>query len=245
MTAGAAPVTTVLTITEASEPNALVSKSSLLDSGNSYTTTTAPLDQLGYRFVYWRINGVRQADAAGRSVNPVTFTPVANTTVTAIYVPLAQDSDADGIPDWYEYEYFGDLTKTLLSDSDADQLSLALELVFGTHPSVVNEYVEGGFSRRSSAAFLAKIDPEYYEVTIRSDPENIVTRTTSMKKGEVSVTLPTPSDPSLGYRFIGWYRGDVRADTPFTLHPAVMTVSGATAFRTGSSGCFSRVFRLI
>ena len=44
-------------------------------------------------------------------------------TLTAHYFPENEDSDSDGISDWYEYRNFGNLSQTLEGDPDGDGFS--------------------------------------------------------------------------------------------------------------------------
>ncbi|MBU0677985.1 MAG: chitobiase/beta-hexosaminidase C-terminal domain-containing protein, partial [Verrucomicrobia bacterium] len=46
-----------------------------------------------------------------------------------------QDSDADSLPDWWEYEYFGDLDETATVDTDGDGVTNNLEHTIGLDPS--------------------------------------------------------------------------------------------------------------
>ena len=83
-------------------------------------------------------------DAWGRSLNPISFILLEDTTATAHYLPATRDTDADGLPDWFEIEYFGDLTRPASDDSDGDGISLLAEYTGGTHPLYGNSHLEGG-----------------------------------------------------------------------------------------------------
>ena len=65
---------------------------------------------------------------------------------------IALDSDADGLPDWWERRYFNSLTWNSGDDPDSDGASNGLELQAGTCPSdpadhpIMTLYVNGGWS---------------------------------------------------------------------------------------------------
>ena len=94
----------------ASVPNGVVNYSALAPLGaavNADIRSLAP----SYGFGYWLVNGVRQQDANGVALNPITFSILdASTVATAyLYAPTA-DSNGNGIPDWWEAYYFGSPT---------------------------------------------------------------------------------------------------------------------------------------
>ncbi len=45
------------------------------------------------------------------------------------------DSDTDGLPDWWEFSFFGSLATTATADSDSDGLSTLEEYLLGTRPN--------------------------------------------------------------------------------------------------------------
>ena len=128
----------VVVIDEVTEPAGYFLESTPVDSGTVYTSKTAPVAFDAQRFAYWKLNGVRQADAQGRAVNPVKFTATENTTLVAVYTMGTLDSDLDGILDFFEFEFYGDLTKTASSDTDLDGFSFFSEYLLGFHPTVVD-----------------------------------------------------------------------------------------------------------
>ncbi|RFC41933.1 MAG: Immunoglobulin I-set domain-containing protein/repeat domain (List_Bact_rpt) [Verrucomicrobia bacterium] len=220
----------VLTLLESSEPAGYVSGSASQNSGATYTSSTAPGTVDAYSFSFWRLNGVRQADAAGRSLNPVTFVPTANTTLVAVYTLTATDTDNDGLLDAFELEFFGDLSKTAGADSDGDSLSNALEKLLGNHPGLPDNVSEGGLSARFSPVTLLPFSNSYYPVQTISDPPGFLDPVTQYVTGATTVTLPVAPDSVNGCRFAGWYLGMARADAPTALQPVNLSVSGATVF---------------
>jgi len=61
-------------------------------------------------------------------------------TVSCVSHVLAdEDSDNDGLPDWWELEYFGDLSHGPDDDSDGDGFTDLEELRSGTDPTDPND----------------------------------------------------------------------------------------------------------
>jgi len=220
----------VLTILESSEPAGYVSRSASQNSGATYTSSTAPWTADAYSFSYWKLNGVRQADAAGRSLNPVSFVPTANATLVAVYTLTPADTDNDGLPDAFELDFFGDLSKTASVDADGEGLSNTLENLLGYHPSLYDSVSEGGLSARFSPITILPFSNSYYAVQTVSDPPGFLESATQYVTGSTMVSMPMAPDSVNGYRFAGWYLGTARADSPTTNQPANLSVIGATVF---------------
>ena len=136
-------------ITVSSDPAGLVSSSDAYQDLNS-TFTSANLSGAsnGYVFSHWEVNGVRRADAGGVGLNRITETLSEDKNVVAKYYPQDEDSDKDGMPDWYEWRQFGDLDKAGAEDPDGDGFTLAEEAKFGLSPTISDEITEGGVSIR-------------------------------------------------------------------------------------------------
>lgn len=59
-----------------------------------------------YRFGTWLLDGVRQADASNRAVNPVAGVVMSTSrTALAVYLPEDQDGNGNGMADWWELNY--------------------------------------------------------------------------------------------------------------------------------------------
>ena len=220
----------VLIVEEGTEPNGYFIESTPVNTGDTFTTRVAPVTFDAYRFAYWKLNGVRQADHVGRAVNPIRFTVTANSTVLAVYTLSTGDADLDAILDFFEYEFYGDLSNDALSDTDADGFSLLMEYLKETHPVLKDLFVEGGISGRSTASFELRFNPDFYQTTAQSDPFGLIPGSVSFQSGTASWTLPAPPEAVDGLRFSGWYLDGVRADLPSSNQPASVTVTGEKTY---------------
>ena len=73
-------------------------------------------------------------------------------TLTAHYFPVDEDTDNDGISDWFEYRNFGNLSPTLNGDPDGDGFTNFKEEELGQEPTVYDEVVDGGISARDTVS---------------------------------------------------------------------------------------------
>ncbi len=194
-------------------PAGFVSSSTIITKGTTHSTPVKNNEEYGWRFAYWTVNGIRQADTTGSAKPQATVTVNADTVATAHYFRAAEDTDGDSIPDWYEWKHYGALAQTPSSDTDGDGVSLLEEFRQDTHPCITNSVIEGGVSRASSELF-SYTSPAYFSVVIKSDPAGFVITDENFYLQGSSVTTPNQHGLNNGYYFIGWYRDGVRqADT--------------------------------
>ena len=101
-----------VTVTELSDPTGIVATQESVDTG-TVRTLVAPEVDGEYSFGYWESNGNRLATADGtiREIVQVTIGAV-DITYTARYFKTTDDTDGDGLPDWYEQRIVGNLSMT-------------------------------------------------------------------------------------------------------------------------------------
>lgn len=175
---------------------AAVSSNQWLESGSSYPTLSAPASYSTFRFTHWTNSSYPATvyrDAWGRSLNPISFVLLENTTCTAHYLPETRETDGDGIPDWYEIEYFGNLSQGATSNIDGDGLTLLQEYQSGTHPLYGNSQQAGGVAYADSTLVTFNRDG-YPLYTLRSVPTGTVNQSAVVPPGTV-ITTPDLTHP--------------------------------------------------
>ena len=103
----------------------------LLLRGETYQSIDPQLSKNGFTFGYWAIDGVRQQGEDGRLLTRVSSVIYADSNYTAHYYPDNEDSDGDGVKDWFEYRMFGDLSSSPTDDSDGDGFSTSARVSLG------------------------------------------------------------------------------------------------------------------
>jgi hypothetical protein len=172
-----------------SEPAGLVSGSGAAAGGTTLTTPTPNREANGQRFSYWKVNGVRQADATGMALLTVQFVLNSTTTATAVYIATSDDVDGDGLADWWEWQQFGNLDQTPTGDTDGDGFNQAVEYWRGYAPRLADAVIDGGVSSRRSdrLTYVAASSATY---VFNSDPVGLVNQSGAAALG---TTLTTPS----------------------------------------------------
>ncbi len=139
-----------VTVTELSDPTGIVATQESVETG-TVRTLVAPEVEGEYSFGYWESNGNRLATADGtiREIVEVIIGAV-NATYTARYFKTTDDTDGDGLPDWYEQRIVGNLSMTADGDQDGDGFSNLLEYKRNLNPMRADQNTEGGTSIRNS-----------------------------------------------------------------------------------------------
>ena len=145
-----------------SEPSGLFSQSTdYFDYNDTFLTRTIPETTGGYAFTHWEINGNRTDITDVSIALQVTGQITENTVAVAKYIIMDEDSDQDGIKDWFEIRTLGSLNYQNGSDDDNDSIPLDKEYKFGLNPNSHDQINEGGISiRRSNKVFLIWEVPE-------------------------------------------------------------------------------------
>ena len=190
-------------VAQVSNPPGIVVQTNYLNTPTNVTTVIAPAESANYRFTHWTINSIRIDDDTGRSQNPVSFTLYEPTVAIAHYLPTAQDTDVDGLPDWYEIEYYRNLSQGGSSDTDADGFTLAREFSLGFHPGLKDELVEGGLAQARSGTLAVNLNlsPTYILV---SSPLGFVAITNTVSNGTGVTTPDLWGQTYNDYRFAYW-----------------------------------------
>ncbi len=216
---------------EKSDPDGLVGEiNQTVDLNSNVTTRALYGNRGGYTFAYWEVNGVRQADLLGRSLDPAAIMVTEDTTAIAVHVPTSQDADADGVPDWYELNYFGSTHELASSDSDGDGLDLATEYARDYNPTVHNEITGRGLGWQRSKTLNVIASPDYVVYTEKTDPEGLVSTFDQGVLIGTNITTRALAGSRGGYQFTHWTIDGVRQDDQLgqSVDPVNITIAGTT-----------------
>lgn len=108
-------------------------------AGTAATSKPAPasitLTGVVYRFSGWELDEERYPDGSSKALNPVMNIPMtAPHQVHALYLPEAQDSDTNGLKDWWEFFYLGEIHTDPDADRDGDGFNNHSENLDQTDP---------------------------------------------------------------------------------------------------------------
>ena len=206
------------------EINASVSTSNLHGQSN------------GYHFAYWSVNGVRQAGTTGVALSQVSQLISNETAIVAHYIPSTEDTDGDGVMDWFEYNQFGNLSHGSSSDNDGDGFTNQQESALGQEATIPDQVEDGGISSRVSSGFVYA-DTSMVKYIIKSDPIGFVDTVEGYVEINASVNTSNLHGSSNGYHFGYWTVNGHRKFGPtgvalsqVTVNPAVETTIVAHYF---------------
>src|SRR5437868_2606635 len=135
-TASAYAASSVVTLTEQSEPAGLLITLRPSPQTNYQgeplillQTVTAPPTPGGYHFTHWTLNDLRIEDVTGQSLNPAPVNFTNNITAIAHYVAITNYANDSIIPDWYKIVYFNTTNIQDSFDANGDGFNLGTEYV--------------------------------------------------------------------------------------------------------------------
>ncbi|MBN1675592.1 MAG: VCBS repeat-containing protein [Kiritimatiellae bacterium] len=215
---------------QASDPPGIVAdQTAYVEAGTNVVTTAAPPESTGYRFTHWTLNGARTNDLTGRALNPVLFTIYENTAAVAHYLAATNDTDLDGVPDWFEIQFYDTTDQLADSDTDADGFALLTEYARQYHPRLPDLVDGGSISRSRSALCILPLSSNYVVYTEQSSPAGFTWREMGVSNGTV-VTTSNLSGENGDYVFGYWDLDGVRASDigGRALNQVSVTVTAAT-----------------
>ncbi len=205
----------VVLFEQSSQPPGFVTASAYVSTPTNASTIIAPIEISGQHFTHWTINGERRNDFLGRALNPVPMTIYENTLATAHYLPVAQDADADGIPDWYEVQLYGNLGQSAASDTDGDGHLLSAEFQLEYQPLLAQTNVLGGTSIRTSDTLLVILDPSLVVYREKSYPIGLIPERELVVAKNTLINTVTPPLETLGHLLAFWEVNGQRVADPF------------------------------
>ena len=126
-------------LTHTSAPAGAIAATTWHGVGSNATTLIAPeshrFNNTALTFAGWLVDGVRWPTNNAPSRRQTDGIPMPNPrTATATYVATTLDSDANGLPDWFELRYFGLIGQDRLGDPDNDGYENEIEAADHTDP---------------------------------------------------------------------------------------------------------------
>jgi Dockerin type I domain/FG-GAP-like repeat len=211
-------------LAQLSDPPGIFSQQLPVTKNSTQSTLAAPLSTNGYSFTGWfDFSGTRLDSADTAGVGSLTVGTV-QTTVTARYLPTAQDTNANTVPDWWELFYLNNLTNSADSQPTGDGFSLKTKYQRGYDPRMIQRIVDGGISRRDSAPLNVLLDLNMIFFSEQSDPSGLFSQQVPVNKNSAQSTLAAPLSTN-GYSFTGWFDlSGNRIDSPDTAGVGSLTV---------------------
>ena len=189
--------------TETSTPPGFAARSMAVATGTVVKTSSFHGDTTGYTFGYWDINGVRQADPCGMALNQASITITGVTVATAHFFPTLDDTDGNGLPDWWQILYLGATGNQPTADPDADGYTQADEFSREANPLLPDRIVAGGISRRRSDVTLVNL-ADFYQYDIHSSPLGLITAQSGAAQTGTVIRTQNLSGLVSGYMFGYW-----------------------------------------
>ena len=222
--------TSMVLATIKSDPAGFVTETSNYQEMNSSVSTSSLHGATnGYHFAYWSVNGVRQAGPTGVAMSKVDQNITQTTNIIAHYLPSTEDSDADGVMDWFELYQFGNLNQGPNDDPDEDGFSNKREGELGQEATIVDLVEDGGIAGRLSTGFVYA-DTSMVLATVKSDPAGFVSESNTYLEQNGSLSTSSLHGGTNGYHFAYWSVNGVRQAGPtgVSMSKVDLNVTGTT-----------------
>lgn len=126
-------------LTHTSAPYGAIGGATWHASGGTASSLLAPeshkFNNVPLTFAGWTVDGVRWPGPDAPSRRQIEGIPMpVPRLAAAIYAPTAQDNDLNGLPDWFELRYYGQLGQNRYADADDDGFEDELEAADHTDP---------------------------------------------------------------------------------------------------------------
>jgi hypothetical protein len=193
----------VVRFLEESIPLGIIDRERILPIG-SFTTTADPPERVGrLRFAWWVFNGVTQRDVIAQPLVRVPVQIHTDSVATAVYLDGDVDGDGDGLPDWLELRWFGELSYGPDDDPDADGVPIGEEARHGLHPLLFDRRRLGGNTASASLAINLSRMPGWL-FSVASTPAGIIERRETNVQAGTPVSTPNAPQSFGSLHFACW-----------------------------------------
>ncbi len=198
---------------ENSVPPGYASRQMVVSNGTWVATTDLHGSDAHCTFAFWTVDGMRQEDLAGSALSRAVFTVTNNAVATAHYFLTDEDMDADGVPDWFEWQHCGTLGFAASSDIESDGVSLRDEYRRDYIPRLADRFEDGGIARRRSD--MAAIDlAGFGKYVIQSEPPELISSQSGWTALGTLLTTPAVHGEASGNVFSYWTINGLRQEDP-------------------------------
>ncbi|MBO5750944.1 MAG: hypothetical protein J6R80_00895, partial [Kiritimatiellae bacterium] len=178
-------------------------------TGTNVVSSAAPTIS-DYLFTHWTLStsqSYNQRDIDGRAYDKLSFVLYEDTTLTAHYLPVTEDADADTIADAWEWYWYGGLGQVATYDTDDDGYDFTAELRAGLNPKLKDSHTNGGVVWDETD--IIQYNPNNLQpYTFKSNPEGVLFDTIS-DYATVGTKLVTPTGDVSKTTFAYWTRDSV------------------------------------
>jgi len=189
--------------TENSVPPGYANRQMVASNGTSVTTADLHGSDDRCTFAYWTVDDVRQEDLAGSALSRVVFILTNSAVATAHYVPNGEDVDADGVPDWFEWQHYGTTVFVPSADTEGDGVALRDEYRRDYPPRLADRFEDGGITRRRSD--LAAVDlAGFGAYVIQSEPPELIPSQSGWAALGTAMTTPVAHGEAADQIFSYW-----------------------------------------
>ncbi len=183
--------TSQFSLEQSSSVEGIVDTVTWWDENDTAHTVTAPtlitIENTNYRFAEWSVDGIRQEDEIGVSVNPaINISMNAPRNAVAVYFDETQDSDGEGLPDWWQFHYFGGLGNDPDEDVDGDGFTNMEEFLDGTNPLDENSFPEPPVIEHTPLADPQSVPAPWHISATITDNHEVASATLNWKRNDGS-----------------------------------------------------------
>ncbi|NCA82700.1 MAG: hypothetical protein EOM72_08120 [Opitutae bacterium] len=192
----------------------------------SHSSSNGPLT-----FAGWTLDGARWPAPPAPSRHQIDGIPMpAPRAATALYLPTAQDGDANHLPDWFELRYYGQLGRNRYADDDDDGFEDELEAADHTDPLDDASVPAPPVIQHAPLASPASSPAPWPVVAVVTDNYRVASATLHWRRnGGLARSVAMAPDPAAPDRFLAQIPSPARDGDVIAYHLAAADAAGISA----------------